>query len=196
MKTKGAIFLLDVEVTTGVFATVAAMKTTTMTISNETVDVTSKGDLQRELLENCGIQSVSIKAQGCISSADSYKKISYAANTGEILNVKINSNNGEIYAGGLKHPYPSQIIPDQRQDIGAVACNPYPSRYQKCQLCHKACCYKGSILLRNQILQKKPGTILLGCAMLTMSTVAWADNQANRMQKRHRQVWKVILTEA
>ena len=101
MKTKGAIFLLDVEVTTGVFATVAAMKTTTMTISNETVDVTSKGDSQRELLENCGIQSVSIKAQGCISSADSYKKISYAANTGEILNVKINSNNSEIYSGGF-----------------------------------------------------------------------------------------------
>ena len=101
MKQKGAIFLLDVEVTTGVFATVAAMKTTTMTISNETVDVTSKGDLQRELLENCGIQSVSIKAQGCISSADSYKKISYAANTGEILNCKINSNNSEIYSGGF-----------------------------------------------------------------------------------------------
>ena len=101
MKTKGAIFLLDVEVTTGVFATVAAMKTTTMTISNETVDVTSKGDLQRELLENCGIQSVSIKASGCISDATSYKKISYAANTGEILNVKINSNNSEIYSGGF-----------------------------------------------------------------------------------------------
>ncbi len=101
MKTKGAIFLLDVEVTTGVFATVAAMKTTTMTISNETVDVTSKGDLQRELLENCGIQSVSLKASGCISSADSYKKISYAANTGEILNVKININNGDIFAGAF-----------------------------------------------------------------------------------------------
>ena len=101
MKTKGAIFLLDVEVTTGVFATVAAMKTTTMTISNETVDVTSKGDLQRELLENCGIQSVSIKASGCISDATSYKKISYAANTGEILNVKINSNNGDIFAGAF-----------------------------------------------------------------------------------------------
>ena len=101
MKTKGAIFLLDVEVTTGVFATVAAMKTTTMTISNETVDITDKASLQRELLENCGIQSVSIKAQGCISSADSYKKISYAANTGEILNVKINSSNGETYSGGF-----------------------------------------------------------------------------------------------
>ena len=101
MKTKGAIFLLDVEVTRDVFATVAAMKTTTMTISNETVDVTSKGDLQRELLENCGIQSVSIKAQGCISSADSYKKISYAANTGTLLNCKINSNNVEIFAGAF-----------------------------------------------------------------------------------------------
>jgi len=101
MKTKGAIFLLDVEVTTGVFATVAAMKTTTMTISNETVDITDKASLQRELLENCGIQSVSIKASGCISDATSYKKISYAANTGEILNCKINSNNSEIYSGGF-----------------------------------------------------------------------------------------------
>jgi predicted secreted protein len=97
---KGALFLLEVEIDS-VFTVLAAMRTTTMTVNNETVDVTSKGDLQRELLENCGIQSVSIKAQGCISSADSYKKISYAANTGEILNVKINSNNGETYSGGF-----------------------------------------------------------------------------------------------
>ena len=101
MKTKGAIFLLDVEVTTGVFATVAAMKTTTMTISNETVDITDKASLQRELLENCGIQSVSLKASGCISDATSYAKISYAANTGTLLNCKINSNNGEIFAGAF-----------------------------------------------------------------------------------------------
>ncbi len=97
---KGALFLLEVEIDS-VFTVLAAMRTTTMTVNNETVDVTSKGDLQRELLENCGIQSVSIKAQGCISSADSYKKISYAANTGEILNVKINSSNGETYSGGF-----------------------------------------------------------------------------------------------
>ena len=97
---KGALFLLEVEIDS-VFTVLAAMRTTTMAVNNETVDVTSKGDLQRELLENCGIQSVSIKAQGCISSADSYKKISYAANTGEILNVKINSSNGEIYSGGF-----------------------------------------------------------------------------------------------
>jgi predicted secreted protein len=97
---KGALFLLEVEIDS-VFTVLAAMRTTTMTVNNETVDVTSKGDLQRELLENCGIQSVSIKAQGCISSADSYKKISYAANTGEILNVKINSNNGDIFAGAF-----------------------------------------------------------------------------------------------
>ena len=97
---KGALFLLEVEIDS-VFTVLAAMRTTTMTVNNETVDVTSKGDLQRELLENCGIQSVSIKAQGCISSADSYKKISYATNTGEILNCKINSNNSEIYSGGF-----------------------------------------------------------------------------------------------
>jgi predicted secreted protein len=97
---KGALFLLEVEIDS-VFTVLAAMRTTTMTVNNETVDVTSKGDLQRELLENCGIQSVSIKAQGCISSADSYKKISYAANTGTILNCKINSNNSEIFAGAF-----------------------------------------------------------------------------------------------
>ena len=97
---KGALFLLEVEIDS-VFTVLAAMRTTTMAVNNETVDVTSKGDLQRELLENCGIQSVSIKAQGCISSADSYKKISYATNTGEILNCKINSNNSEIYSGGF-----------------------------------------------------------------------------------------------
>jgi len=97
---KGALFLLEVEIDS-VFTVLAAMRTTTMAVNNETVDVTSKGDLQRELLENCGIQSVSIKAQGCISSADSYKKISYAANTGTLLNCKINSNNSEIFAGAF-----------------------------------------------------------------------------------------------
>ena len=97
---KGALFLLEVEIDS-VFTVLAAMRTTTMTVNNETVDVTSKGDLQRELLENCGIQSVSLKASGCISDATSYAKISYAANTGTLLNCKINSNNGEIFAGAF-----------------------------------------------------------------------------------------------
>ena len=97
---KGALFLLEVEIGS-VFTVLAAMRTTTMTVNNETVDVTSKGDLQRELLENCGIQSVSLKASGCISDATSYAKISYAANTGTLLNCKINSNNGEIFAGAF-----------------------------------------------------------------------------------------------
>ena len=97
---KGALFLLEVEIDS-VFTVLAAMRTTTMAVNNETVDVTSKGDLQRELLENCGIQSVSLKASGCISDATSYAKISYAANTGTILNCKINSNNGEIFAGAF-----------------------------------------------------------------------------------------------
>ena len=97
---KGALFLLEVEIDS-VFTVLAAMRTTTMAVNNETVDVTSKGDLQRELLENCGIQSVSLKASGCISDATSYAKISYAANTGTILNCKINSNNSEIYSGGF-----------------------------------------------------------------------------------------------
>ena len=51
---KGALFLLEVEIDS-VFTVLAAMRTTTMAVNNETVDVTSKGDLQRELLENCGI---------------------------------------------------------------------------------------------------------------------------------------------
>ncbi len=97
---KGALFLLEVEIDS-VFTVLAAMRTTTMTVNNETVDVTSKGDLQRELLENCGIQSVSLKASGCISDATSYAKISYAANTGTLLNCKINSNNGETFSGAF-----------------------------------------------------------------------------------------------
>ncbi len=97
---KGALFLLEVEIDS-VFTVLAAMRTTTMTVNNETVDITDKASLQRELLENCGIQSVSLKASGCISDATSYAKISYAANTGTLLNCKINSNNGEIFAGAF-----------------------------------------------------------------------------------------------
>lgn len=100
MKAKGKVFFLEVEVDY-VYVILAAMRTTSLTLNNELVDVTEKGAVWRELLDGCGVRSVTIKAQGCISDAAAYKTISTYANTGLILNAKIKSDGTDIHTGGF-----------------------------------------------------------------------------------------------
>ena len=57
MKTKGALFYLQAEIS-GNYTTIAAMQSNSMTINQETVEITDKSMLFRELLENAGIGSV------------------------------------------------------------------------------------------------------------------------------------------
>ena len=61
MKTKGSLFYLQAEIS-GNYTTIAAMQSNSMTINQETVEITDKSILFRELLENAGIGSVSTKA--------------------------------------------------------------------------------------------------------------------------------------
>ena len=71
MKMRGAVFLLYAEISS-VMTLIAACTTNTLTANSETVDVTDKSVLFRELLENAGISSVSVKAQGVCDSIASY----------------------------------------------------------------------------------------------------------------------------
>ena len=49
MKQKGAMFVLQADIS-GTYTTLAAMRSTSMTINSETVEVTDKAFLFRELL--------------------------------------------------------------------------------------------------------------------------------------------------
>ena len=100
MKTKGALFYLQAEIS-GNYTTIAAMQSNSMTINQETVEITDKSMLFRELLENAGIGSVSTKAQGIVSDSASYQFIKDSVISGTIINCKLLSNTGEVYSGGF-----------------------------------------------------------------------------------------------
>ena len=74
MKMKGALFYLQAEIS-GNYTTIAAMQSNSMTINQETVEITDKSMLFRESLENAGIGSASTKAQGIVSDSASYQFI-------------------------------------------------------------------------------------------------------------------------
>ena len=71
MKMRGAVFLLYAEISS-VMTLIASCVTNTLTANSETVDVTDKSVLFRELLENAGISSVSVKAQGICNNSASF----------------------------------------------------------------------------------------------------------------------------
>ena len=69
-KYKGRELRIKVRTSTGpdVFAVVGGIRTESMTINSETVDVTDKdGNGWRELLEGAGITSMSLKGSGVVS---------------------------------------------------------------------------------------------------------------------------------
>ncbi len=101
MKQKGALFTLQADIS-GTYTTIAACKSHTLTVNSEIVDVTEKSVLWRELIENAGISSVSIKAQGILTNSASYTFLKDAVIVGQLINCKMVSNTGEIYAGAFQ----------------------------------------------------------------------------------------------
>ena len=80
---------------------IAACTTNTLTANSETVDVTDKSVLFRELLENAGISSVSVKAQGVCNNSASFAFLRQTIISGTLFNARIESNTGEVYSGGF-----------------------------------------------------------------------------------------------
>ena len=107
-KYKGRELRIKVRTSTGpdVFAVVGGIRTESMTINSETVDVTDKdGNGWRELLEGAGITSMSLKGSGVVSDNAVFTDHIMAAvmaNTHVVL--KIESGLGDVWQGTFAVP--------------------------------------------------------------------------------------------
>ena len=107
-KYKGRELRIKVRTSTGpdVFAVVGGIRTESMTINSETVDVTDKdGNGWRELLEGAGITSMSLKGSGVVSNDTVFTDHIMAAvmaNTHVVL--KIESGLGDVWQGTFAVP--------------------------------------------------------------------------------------------
>jgi TP901-1 family phage major tail protein len=95
---KGSAFLLK-DNSTGTAVTLGGMRSTSMSINGETVDVTTKesatfdgisgNDIGRALLGNAGIRSMSISASGVFTDSAGENNIRGAAFTGSSVNYDL-----------------------------------------------------------------------------------------------------------
>lgn len=82
-----------------VFTTIGAMKSNSLTINNEKVDVTTKDDMAWQALLACGVRSMALTAAGPISSDAMQKALELAANSSPIKNFKIVTGRLDTYVG-------------------------------------------------------------------------------------------------
>lgn len=99
---KGSAFLLKVG--NGgeppVFATVAGMRTTQMSVNGEAVNVTSKDSGGwRELLSGAGVRSVSVAASGIFTGSSSELRVKVNALGGIIDDYQLSFESGERLQG-------------------------------------------------------------------------------------------------
>ena len=95
---KGSAFLLK-DNSTGTAVTLGGMRSTSMSINGETVDVTTKesgtfdatagNDIGRVLLGNAGIRSMSISASGVFTDSASENTTRTSAFSGDIVNYDL-----------------------------------------------------------------------------------------------------------
>ena len=99
---KGSAFLLKVGngAEPPVFATVAGMRTTQMSVNGEPVNVTSKDSGGwRELLSGAGVRSVSVAASGIFTGSAAEVRIRSSALAGTIDDYELSFESGEILRG-------------------------------------------------------------------------------------------------
>jgi TP901-1 family phage major tail protein len=99
---KGSAFLLKVGngAEPPVFATVAGMRTTQMSVNGEAVNVTSKDSGGwRELLSGAGVRSVSVAASGIFTGSAAEIRIKTNALAGQIDDYELSFESGERLRG-------------------------------------------------------------------------------------------------
>src|ERR1044071_421712 len=99
---KGSAFLLKVGngATPPVFATVAGMRTTQMSVNGEAVNVTSKDSGGwRELLSGAGIRSVSVAASGIFTGSAAETRLKSHALGGLLDDYELSFESGERMRG-------------------------------------------------------------------------------------------------
>lgn len=107
-KFKGREFRVSVRVSTGpdVFTVIGGIRSESLTINSETVDVTDKdGNGWRELLEGAGITSMSIKGSGVVSDNTVFTDHIMVAKMADThLTIKLESGLGDIFTGVFAIP--------------------------------------------------------------------------------------------
>ena len=99
---KGSAFLLKVGNggNPPVFATVAGMRTTQMSVNGESVNVTSKDSGGwRELLSGAGVRSVSVSASGIFTGSAAETRVRSNALSGLIDDYELSFESGERMRG-------------------------------------------------------------------------------------------------
>lgn len=99
---KGSAFLLKVGNGSEppVFATVAGMRTTQMSVNGEAVNVTSKDSGGwRELLSGAGVRSISVAASGIFTGSAAEIRIKSNALAGQIDDYELSFESGERLRG-------------------------------------------------------------------------------------------------
>ena len=99
---KGSAFLLKVGngAEPPVFATVAGMRTTQMSVNGEAVNVTSKDSGGwRELLSGAGVRSVSVAASGIFTGSSAELRVKSNALAGETDDYELSFESGETLRG-------------------------------------------------------------------------------------------------
>jgi TP901-1 family phage major tail protein len=99
---KGSAFLLKVGngANPPLFATVAGMRTTQMSVNGEAVNVTSKDSLGwRELLSGAGVRSVSVAASGIFTGSAAELRLKGNALAGLIDDYELSFESGERMRG-------------------------------------------------------------------------------------------------
>ena len=81
------------------YATIAGMRSTSVKINNEQVDVTDKGDESWRQLLGCGVRSMELSASGVFTDAESLEDIMLDVTTGGIVQFKIISGRGDTFVG-------------------------------------------------------------------------------------------------
>ena len=99
---KGSAFLLKIGdgATPPVYATVAGLRTTQMSVNGEIVNVTSKDSGGwRELLSGAGTRSVSISGNGIFTGSDAEVRIRDNALSGSLDDYELSFESGEKMRG-------------------------------------------------------------------------------------------------
>ena len=99
---KGSAFLLKVGngAVPPVFATVAGMRTTQMSVNGEAVNVTSKDSgAWRELLSGAGVRSISVAASGIFTGSAAESRVKGNAISGLLDDYELSFESGERMRG-------------------------------------------------------------------------------------------------
>jgi TP901-1 family phage major tail protein len=99
---KGSAFLLKVGngAAPPVYATVAGMRTTQMSVNGEAVNVTSKDSGGwRELLSGAGVRSVSVSAGGIFTGSAAETRVKTSALAGTLDDYELSFESGEKMRG-------------------------------------------------------------------------------------------------